>query len=99
MPKKLTSSEEVSFAEGRKGRVSVLDCVVASLRPAESAGTWPSKTFEELRNSVSASLGYFVSNSTVRSTVYGHADLFEKASMDGRLRWHLSKTARKRLEE
>jgi len=86
-----------ALVKGRKGRVSVVDCMVAALwrtEPKEGI-EWPAKTFETLREEVSSRLAYPVGSSTIRSTVYGHSELFQRASKDGKLCWRLTDKARR----
>ena len=83
-----------SFVKGRKGRVSVVDCVVRALWRANDGG-WPERTFEELRAIVSTMQGYQVTPSTIRSSVYQYPTLFQRVEpMNGSLRWKLTRQAR-----
>jgi hypothetical protein len=87
-----------SFVRGRKGRLSVVDCLVQALWKTEADGKeiWPEDSFQELRERVTKMQGYRVTPSTIRSSVYEHDDLFERVrTRDGSLRWRLTKTARK----
>jgi hypothetical protein len=83
-----------SFKKGRKGRGSLVDCIVMLLWK-EDSGKWPAKTFDVLQQELSRIQRYTVAASTVRSAVYSAADLFERDTTDeGRLVWRLSKMAR-----
>src|SRR5438874_2601698 len=89
-----------SFVPGRKGRISVVDCIVGVLWKAlgsnEADVQWPARTFDELRSRVSQMQGYQVTSSTIRSAVYSQMHLFERTlASDGTLKWRLSKEARK----
>lgn len=90
-----------SFVQGRKGRHSVVDCLVKALWKANfgSSREWPALTFGELRGQVSKMQRYQVTSSTIRSAVYAKLDLFERDVAQGEmLRWKLSKKARQGLD-
>ena len=92
--KELSETAIPSFVKGRKGHVSVVDCMVRALWRTND-GVWPERTFEELRASVSAMQGYQVTPSTIRSSVYQHRTLFQRVERKtGLLRWRLTKQAR-----
>ena len=83
-----------SFVKGRKGHVSVVDCMVRTLWCAKD-GDWPERTFEELRAAVSEMQGYPVAPSTIRSSVYQYPELFERVqAKNGSLRWRLTTQGR-----
>ena len=83
-----------SFVKGRKGHVSVVDCLVRTLWRAQDGG-WPQRTFEQLRTAVSEMQGYHVASSTIRSSVYQYPALFERVpAKNGALRWRLTKQGR-----
>ena len=83
-----------SFVKGRKGHVSVVDCMVQTLWRTNDGG-WPERTFEELRATVSTMQGYHVTSSTIRSSVYQYPTLFERVeAKNGSLRWKLTKQGR-----
>lgn len=82
------------YAKGRRGGASIVDKIVQELRRKE--GDWPRLSFKELRAAVSASLGYNVSDSTIRSAIYSRPELFQKViRTDGSLGWCLSKPTRR----
>jgi hypothetical protein len=85
-----------SLIKGRKGHMSVIDCLFKVLWVVDSRkGTeWPSKTFQELADEVSAMRGKRVTESSVRSIVYRRSSLFDKVKADGKVYWQLSKTGR-----
>jgi hypothetical protein len=93
---KANKSEAPSVVKGRKGRVSVLDCMVKSLWATESAkaAVWPAKTFRQLTEDVAALRGYPVPSSTVRSIIYRHSDLFERTEKNEAILYSLSEKAR-----
>ena len=94
MPAELAETPIPSFVKGRKGHVSVVDCMVRTLWRAKD-GDWPERTFEELRAAVSEMQGYHVAPSTIRSSVYQYAALFERVQAEnGFLRWRLTKQGR-----
>ena len=94
MPPKQAETSIPSFVKGRKGHVSVVDCIVRSLWRAND-GSWPERTFVELRAAVSTMQGYQVTPSTIRSSVYQYPKLFERVeAKNGPLRWKLTKRAR-----
>lgn len=95
MPLKRKSVSVPSFVRGRKGQTSVIDCLVELLWKGENDDAWPARTFNDLRERVSKMQGYHVTSSTIRSSVYDHSDLFERAKTPGQLRWRLTKQARK----
>ena len=94
MAPKLTETSIPSFVKGRKGRVSVVDCMVRALWRTND-GVWPECTFEELRATVSKMQGYQVTPSTIRASVYQYPTLFQRVEQkNGSLRWKLTKQAR-----
>ena len=91
---KLPETSIPSFVKGRKGQVSVVDCMVRALWRTND-GVWPERTFEQLRATVSTMQGYQVTASTIRSSVYQYPTLFERVEpKNGSLRWKLTKQAR-----
>ena len=94
MAPKLPETLIPSFVKGRKGHISVVDCMVRALWRTND-GVWPERTFEELRATVSTMQGYQVTPSTIRPSVYQYPTLFQRAEpMNGSLRWKLTKQAR-----
>src|SRR5450759_1297573 len=84
----------INFVRGRRGRTSILDCLLTALSPRNSKGSWPECTFDELRERVSSLRLIEVPETTIRSVVY-RADVFERASTDsGRVRWKLNAKGR-----
>lgn len=85
-----------SFVRGRKGRTSLVDCLVSVLwKSADGTDPWPERSFKDLQEKVSKLQGYPVTGSTIRSSIYAHSDLFERVrSGHGALLWRLSKKAR-----
>jgi hypothetical protein len=84
------------LVRGRKGQRSIADSLARAL--AYTSGrksAWPALTFAELVVFVSTDQGYDVRDSTVRSTVYGHPELFESSKVDGKTLWRLTEAARK----
>lgn len=86
-----------SFVKGRKGGISIVDCMVQVLwtQDAGSIADWPVKTFPEIGKEVSDIVGYTVPPSTIRSTAYSHSDIFQKANAGGKFCWRLTEKARK----
>ena len=80
------------FVPGRRGGISVVDALVQVLwntkRPKDRE-QWPAKSFNTLAAEVSSIVGYQLTSSTVRSSIYGHMELFEKDEQDGDLKWRL----------
>lgn len=69
---------------------------MAELWRVDGDNAWPELTFAELRAAVSKAQGYHVTPSTVRSSIYEHSDIFERAQPEGALLlWRLTKAARK----
>lgn len=94
MAPRLPETSIPSFVKGRKGNVSVVDCMVRALWYTNDGG-WPERTFQELRTAVSAMQGYRVMPSTIRSSAYQYPTLFERVeSKSGTVRWKLTKQAR-----
>lgn len=91
------SEQDVSLCAmltpGRKGKVSVLDCIAESLKDAKTA-----KTFRQLADEAAQVRNSPVSEPNVRSVIYRHSELFEKAPGDG-VTWRLSKQGRKAIAE
>ena len=81
-----------SFVKGRKGQISVVDCLVNALWK-QGDSPWPESTFGELRASVSKLQNYPVAPATIRSSVYQHLDIFERAEC-APVRWRLTTRAR-----
>jgi hypothetical protein len=81
-----------SRVKGRKGRISVADCIVQTLwgngKPYKE---WPSKTLGQLQEEVSRLANYNVGSSTVRATLYSHPELFVRAEKITRVQWKLAK--------
>jgi hypothetical protein len=79
-----------SLVRGRKGQLSVADCIVRVLwgngRPYSE---WPSKTLQQLQAEVSGLAKYSVGASTLRATLYNHPELFIRAEKVLRVRWKL----------
>ena len=93
MVPKLPETLIPSFVKGRKGHISVVDCMVRALWRT-NAGVWPKRTFAELRATVSTMQGYQVTPSTIRSSVYQYPTLFQRTeAKNGSLRWKLTKQA------
>ena len=82
------------FVKGRKGHISVVDCLVRSLWRVNT-GRWPARTFAELRIAVSNLQGYDVASSTIRSSIYQYPQIFERVRNNGSLRWRLTTSARR----
>jgi len=51
---------------------------------------WPTKTLNQLQDEASTIAGYKISPSTIRSTIYGHPELFVRAGKEDRLIWKLT---------
>lgn len=84
------------LVRGRKGQRSIADSLAKALTPSSRRTTeWPALTFGELATLVSEDQGYEVRASTIRSTIYGHAELFESNRVDGKVVWRLTAEARK----
>ena len=94
MAPKLPDTSIPSFVKGRKGHVSLVDCMVRALWRTTD-GVWPERTFEELRATVSTMQGYQVTPSTIRSSVYQYPTLFQRVEPKNEsLRWKLTQQAR-----
>jgi hypothetical protein len=87
---------------GRRGGISIVDALVEALwlRRAErnqsgSGEEWPSLGLEELHKYVLDCLKYNVASASVRSAIYNHPEIFERASTSaGRVAYRLSPWAR-----
>jgi hypothetical protein len=88
---------------GRRGGISVLDAIVRGLWNGDAArecdSDWPTKRLVDIRDSVAKALGYDIAESTVRSAIYNHPELFEKSKDGGPgVRYRLSASFRRTLE-
>lgn len=83
------------FVKGRKGNISLVDCLVRSLWQTDN-GCWPARTFAQLRADVSELQGYNVALSTIRSSIYQYPQIFERVRDNKSLRWRLTDSARAR---
>ncbi len=84
----------ITFAKGRRGKTSILDCLLTVLSRRNSQGNWPEYTFDQLREQVSILRSIQVPEPSLRSVVY-RADLFERASRNaGRVKWKLNSKGR-----
>jgi hypothetical protein len=83
-----------SLVSGRRGKVSVIDCLTQILWSDED-GTVPAYSFAELSERVSRLRGSQVADSTVRSIIYRREEWFEQTTRDGHLKWRLSPAARR----
>jgi hypothetical protein len=78
------------FGRGRKGRVSITDCLLLTLG-RQKDGRWPKYSFSELAERVSSLRRAPVSSPSIRSVVYRRPSLFERADGDEEaLVWKLS---------
>ena len=84
--------EFISFAPGRRGKRSILDCILTVLSHRTPDGTWPILTFRELRDKVSALRKAEVADASIRSVVY-RAGLFEHGPGQT-VRWRLNVAGR-----
>ena len=82
----------ISFAPGRRGKRSILDCILTVLSHRRADGTWPILTFRELREKVSTLREAEVADASIRSVVY-RAGLFEHGPGQT-VRWRLSVAGR-----
>lgn len=64
---------------GRKGQTSVANIVIHVLWPACISEDLPSKSLGDLQAICRAALAFDLSGSTLRSTLYRHPEIFEKA--------------------
>ena len=78
------------LVQGRRGGLSVVDALISRLW--QSDNVWPSKSLSVLTRECVDVLGYAVSNSTVRATVYRYPEFFERDDQDG-VKYHLSSYA------
>jgi len=84
----------ISYVRGRRGRVSILDCLLTALSRNKSEGPWPQCTLGQLREQVSALRATEVPEATVRSVVY-RAGLFERSpGSSERVKWTLNAKGR-----
>ena len=102
MPSKLPS-EPPSLVKGRRDGMSIADALVRSLwgkkvkQGRKTVIEWPCLDFASLAERASEQVGYEVSGSTIRSTIYGHPKLFERCSLASDSRhvgYRLTATAR-----
>lgn len=69
---------------GRKGQASIADLLIRSLWPVDACeAELPYKSLAEITEECRGALGFPVSSSTVRSTIYKHPEIFEKATKVG----------------
>lgn len=70
--------------KGRKGRISVVDAIVAALWPTiDGSGTHlNSRSLKDIRAYCSERLGFDVPASTVRAAIYRKPEIFIKANND-----------------
>lgn len=91
------------FVKGRKGGISVVDAMVQALANGDPAGAEVTPdglrlTFEQLRVRASEVIGYLLAPSTIRSAVYGHANLFRRCKLsNGKPAVRLEKQVRRKL--
>ena len=87
-----------SLVEGRRGKPSVIDCLVRILQNHQDSSE-RSFTFIELTQKVSELRGKPIAEASIRSIIYRRAIWFERTrSQDGRLRWKLSRVAKKLVQ-
>jgi hypothetical protein len=80
-----------SCVKGRKGKISVADCLIQVLwSEKKNHDKWPAKSLEQLQTEASLIAGYLISSSTIRSTIYGHSELFVRAGKEKRVLWKLA---------
>lgn len=73
-----------SVVRGRKGQASIADLVVRSLWPLDGDDNeLPCKSLAKITEDCRAALGFAVSSSTIRSTIYNHPEIFERAEKVG----------------
>jgi len=88
----------ISFVQGRRGKISILDCLLTVLSRGKSEGTWPQCTFDQLTAQASALRLSDVKEPSLRSVVY-RAGLFERVPDDAdRVRWRLNAKGRQIVE-
>lgn len=85
------ANEIPSFVKGRKGGISVADCIVRVLWSQPTGGHRSGKSLAELQAGATRIAGYAISASTIRATLYGHPELFIRAGKSDRLLWTLVK--------
>jgi hypothetical protein len=85
----------ISFLPGRRGKPSIIDCLLTVLSRRSATGSWPERTFPQLTKEVTALRFSEMPQTSIRSTVY-RADLFERAQEGaGTVRWKLNSKGRK----
>lgn len=101
--KKRKTQQPPILLVGRRGGISVVDAIVRVLWNGDTGpehdSAWPVMRFAEIRDAVTRQLGYNVSDSTVRSAVYKHPELFEKSKeVSSGVRYRLSMNFRRTLK-
>lgn len=87
-------AQPINIVKGRRGKVSIINCLLTALSAADRGNSWPSYTFEVLAERVSALRGSIVPVPTVRSVIY-RSELFEPGpNQDSRVTWRLNSTGR-----
>ena len=81
------------YAHGRRGGRSIVDSIVHELLRTKDG--WPIRSFGELRDLLSPALGYELSTSTIRSSIYSRSDVFEKVVSEAGIGWRLSEKTRR----
>lgn len=86
-------SKPPSVVKGRRGLISILDCMVASLWEVKAPkGTiLPAKTFRQLTDEATAMRGRPVATASVRAAIYRHSDLFEQVIEGDVVLWRLKR--------
>ena len=83
-----------SFAKSRRGNsVSVLDAIVCALWRKQGGRSWPALSFSEIREQVSATMGYEVKAPAIRGYIYRRPDIFERAEGVQKSIWRLTRQA------
>lgn len=67
---------------GRKGKSSIANTLIQALWPAIPSNARPSRCLRELQSICAVSLSFDVSASSIRSILYRHPEIFEKAGRD-----------------
>src|ERR1035441_933705 len=84
----IEAAKFVNFAPGRRGKRSILDCILTVLSHRRPDGSWPTLTLRELQEKASALRKAEVADASLRSVVY-RAGLFERAPGQT-VQWRLS---------
>lgn len=100
MAKSQNRKEQIfSVVKGRRGKTSIVDCLITVLSIRGREESWPAYTFDVLAERVSVLRGSVVPIPSVQSVIY-RSDLFEPGPKEGdRVTWQLNAAGRRLVQE